>query len=81
MFFQRHDPQAALAEGGLFQRQLGHNQMEMARIHALTTGPSGIRHVRFRLSLPGINDGGDLRILAADVFAQLYQPAEPTATG
>ncbi len=74
MFFRRSETRNALVEGDLFQRRVAHDLVETARIKTVTTGPEGIKHVCFRVSTPGIDDLGDQRILAADVFSRMYQP-------
>lgn len=75
MFFRRPGTRKSLTEGDIFQRRVAHDLIETARVKAVTTGPLGIQHVTFRVSTPGIEDRGDQRILAADVFAQMYQPS------
>ena len=74
MFFRRSETQDALTEGDTFQRRVAYDLVETARIKGVTTGPHGIRHVLFRVSTPGLDDQGDQRILAADVFSKMYQP-------
>ncbi|MBT4486088.1 MAG: hypothetical protein HOK30_19395 [Rhodospirillaceae bacterium] len=75
MFFRRTEVRDAPTEGDIFQRHVAYDLVETARIQAVTTGPEGIKHVRFRVSMPGLEDQGDQRILAAEVFSQRYQPA------
>ncbi len=75
MFFRRPGPCNTLTEGDVFQRRVAYDLVETARVKTVTTGPQGIQHVTFRVSTPGIDDQGDQRILAADVFSQMYQPS------
>ena len=70
MFFRRTETRITPAEGEVFQRRVAYDLVETARIKAVTTGPQG-----FRVSTPGLDDLGDQRILAADVFSQMYHPA------
>lgn len=74
MFFRRTETRIAPAKGEVFQRRVAYDLVETARIKAVTTGPQGIRHICFRVSTPGLDDLGDQRILAADVFSQMYHP-------
>jgi len=75
MFFRRSEPRDSLNEGELFQRRVAYDLVETACIKAVTTGPRGIRHVCFRISTQGVENLGDQRILAAEVFSRMYQPA------
>ncbi len=75
MFFRRTTPKIDPVEGDVFQRRLEHDLIETARVKAVTTGPMGIRHVRFDVSLQGLDELKDQRILAADIFSEMYQPA------
>ena len=75
MFFRRPEPRNPLAEGDIFQRRVAYDLVETARVKTVTTNPMGIPHVIFRVSTPGIDDRGDQRILAADVFSDMYQPS------
>lgn len=75
MFFHRPGPRNTLSEGDIFQRRVAYDLVETACVKNVTTGPMGIQHVTFRVSTPGIDDRGDQRILAADVFSQMYQPS------
>ena len=78
MFFRRTETRSAPAEGEVFQRRAAYDLVETARIKAVTTGPQGIRHVCFRVSTPGLDDLGDQRILAADIFHRCIIPPEHT---
>ncbi len=75
MFFRRPGPRATPTEGDIFQRRVAYDLVETARVKAVTIGPQGIQHITFRVSTPGIDDRGDQRILAADVFSEMYQPS------
>ncbi|MDA1100860.1 MAG: hypothetical protein O2967_17950 [Proteobacteria bacterium] len=75
MFFRRPEPCRAPSEGDIFQRRVAYDLVETACVKTVTIGPQGIQHVTFRVSTPGIDDRGDQRILAADVFAEMYQPS------
>jgi hypothetical protein len=75
MFFRRSVTPTAPVEGEVFQRRVAFDLVETARIKAVTMGPQGIRHICFRVSTPGLDDLGDQRILAADVFSEMYRPA------
>ncbi len=74
MFFRRSETQGDLSKGDTFQRRVAYDLVETARVNSVTTGPHGIRHVIFKVSTPGLDDQGDQRILAADVFSSMYQP-------
>ncbi len=74
MFFRRSELPNTPEKGEMFQRRVAFDLVETARIRAVTTGPGGIRHICFRISTSGLDDQGEQRILAADVFSQMYQP-------
>ncbi len=75
MFFRRPGTRNTLNEGDIFQRRVAYDLVETAYVKAVTVGPLGIQHVTFCVSTPGIDDRGDQRILAADVFSERYQPS------
>ena len=75
MFFRRPEARCPLTEGDTYQRRLAHNLIETAGVKGVTTGPQGIPHVTFRVSTPGIDETGEQRILATEVFSRMYQPA------
>ena len=75
MFFRRPGSRVTPTEGDKFQRRVAYDLEETAPIKAVTIGSQGIQHITFRISTPGIDDRSDRRILAADVFSEMYHPS------
>lgn len=73
MFFARKKSPGQVVEGSVFERNRGHDITERARVVWVGKDPVGIPHVRFEVSMNGAEEPREERILAVDVFTNLYQ--------
>lgn len=77
MFTKRKSSPDVIREGAVYQRKNDGRVVETAKVVALYDDRAGIPHVRFELSYQRATrtDFEGLRVLARDVFAELYHAA------
>jgi hypothetical protein len=76
MFFKRHISAHEPNAGETYERNCAHNMIERATIIWVGEDCFGIPHVRYRVTIPGLDSSDDLRVLARDVFQQRYRLAD-----
>ena len=72
--FRRRRPR--VEKGAEFKRWRGHDWVERAVVLWVGQDRTGIPHVKFRLTGPGIAARSETRVLAREVFEKEYRPAD-----
>lgn len=79
MLFRRKSGKAEVATGAVFERPRASDLTEIATVTWVGSDPSGIPHVRFRITVGGDRDHADSRILSVAVFTERYAPSRIAA--
>ena len=79
MLFRRKPVRAEVAAGAIFERTRASNLTEVATVTWVGSDPSGIPHVRFRITVGGDQEHVDSRILSVAVFTERYAPSRLAA--
>lgn len=79
MLFKRRADWRRIVEGAVFERRLPHNYVERATVMSIGHDPFGIPHIRFKVCQRGADAAADMRVLAAQTFAERYMDAGAAA--
>ena len=74
MLFRRKSTKTEVATGATFERTWASDLTEVATVTWVGSDPSGIPHVRFRITVGGDQNRADSRILSVAVFTERYAP-------